>query len=166
VNLWLAVTAVAIFGTMSADFLNKNWACRFGVHADAPALQSTVSSPGTHRETLNIHSITTHRRELFYWLPFSLHLPGNSGGRFRAGPLGLGTLASTLVFLGSFSPPGWLESWGSTQSLLLAGLHHHPSPGCFFRRLLAVPLRSGTDFKLEQDPSAWPPGSCCSESSP
>jgi uncharacterized membrane-anchored protein len=65
---WLAVTAVAIFGTMSADFLNKNlgmplWASTLMLLI----LQSTVFIAWyVTDKTLDTHSITTHRRELFY----------------------------------------------------------------------------------------------------
>ncbi len=109
---WLAVTAVAIFGTMSADFLNKDlgmplWASTLTLLL----LQSTVFVVWYVTEkTLDIHSITTHRRELFYWLTVLLTFAlGTAAGDFAAGPLGLGTLASTFVFLGIILVPlaGW-----------------------------------------------------------
>jgi len=157
--------------TMSADFLNKNlgmplWASTLMLLA----LQSTVFIAWYATErTLNIHSITTHRRELFYWLTVLLTFAlGNSGGRFRGRPPRLGTLASTLVLpRGHSRPPGWLEMAGAQRSpCLLAGLHHHPSPGASFRRL------SSRARSVRGRTSNWnrtislASGSCCSESSP
>ena len=67
---WLAVTAVSIFGTMSADFLNKD--------LGMPLWASTLMLLGfqaavfiawyASQKTLDVHSINTRLRELFYWL--------------------------------------------------------------------------------------------------
>ena len=66
---WLAVAMVGVFGTMCADVLHVG----FGVPYIASTifyaivlfagLQDLVPGEGT----LSIHSITTPRRELFYW---------------------------------------------------------------------------------------------------
>src|ERR1700739_1696111 len=66
---WLAVTMVAVFGTMAADVLH----IQFGV----PYLVSTILFAVTlaiifslwfsYERTLSIHSINTRRREMFYW---------------------------------------------------------------------------------------------------
>ena len=100
---WLTVTAVSIFGTMSADFLNKD--------LGMPLWASTLMLLGLQaavfiawfvtQKTLNVHSINTHLREAFYWLTviFTFAL-GTAAGDFAADTLGLGTLASTFVFLG------------------------------------------------------------------
>src|SRR5258708_18245212 len=67
---WLAVTAVSIFGTMSADFLNKD--------LGMPLYASTLMLLGFQaavfiswyisQRTLDLHSITTGLLELFYCL--------------------------------------------------------------------------------------------------
>jgi uncharacterized membrane-anchored protein len=97
---WLAVAMVAVFGTMAAD----------GVHlVGLPYAVTTVFYLlvvgglflAWHRSegTLSIHSITTRRRELFYWATvlasFAL---GTAAGDFTADQLQLGYLRSVVVF--------------------------------------------------------------------
>lgn len=109
---WLAVTAVAIFGTMSADFLNKNLGMPlWGSTVLLLVLQAAVFIAWYRTEgTLNVHSITTFRRELFYWLTVYLTFSlGTAAGDYAAGPLNLGTLDSTLLFLGIIVLP--LVAW-------------------------------------------------------
>ena len=99
---WLAVTAVSIFGTMSADFLNKD----LGMPLYAStlmllALQAVVFIAWyATQKSLDVHTINTRLRELFYWLTvlFTFAL-GTAAGDFAADTLGLGTLASAFVFL-------------------------------------------------------------------
>src|ERR1700712_2818355 len=100
---WITVAAVSIFGTMSADFLNKDlgmplWASTLMLLA----LQAAVFIAWFRTQrTLDIHSINTHLREAFYWLTvlFTFAL-GTAAGDFVSTTLGLGTFASTFVFLG------------------------------------------------------------------
>ena len=108
---WLAVAMVAVFGTMAAD----------GVHlVGLPYALTTVfyllvvgglflawyRSEGT----LSIHSITTRRRELFYWATvlasFAL---GTAAGDFTADQLQLGYLPSVAIFAVAIAVPaiGW-----------------------------------------------------------
>ncbi len=154
---WLAVTAVAIFGTMSADFLNKNlgmplWASTLMLLV----LQSTVFIAWYATErTLNIHSITTHRRELFYWLTVLLTFAlGTAAGDFAAGPLGLGTLASTLVFLGVILVPlaGW--KWLGLNAVLAFWLAYTITRplGASFGDFLAVPAPFGDGLQIGTGP--------------
>jgi uncharacterized membrane-anchored protein len=99
---WLAVTAVSIFGTMSADFLNKD----LGMPLWASTVTLLVLQAGVFtawyktQGTLDVHSINNRLREAFYWLTvlFTFAL-GTAAGDFAADSLGLGTLASTFVFL-------------------------------------------------------------------
>jgi uncharacterized membrane-anchored protein len=62
---------IAVFGTMSADAIHDG--AQHRVRRDHGRLRAVItagssSSSGTAREgTLSIHSITTKRRELFYW---------------------------------------------------------------------------------------------------
>jgi uncharacterized membrane-anchored protein len=99
---WVAVTAVSIFGTMSADFLNKDLG--MPLYASTLLLLGLQAAVFTAwyvtQRTLDVHSTTTHLRELFYWLTviFTFAL-GTAAGDFVADTLGLGTLASTFVFL-------------------------------------------------------------------
>src|SRR5882757_8475113 len=67
---WLAVTAVSIFGTMSADFLNKD----LGMPLYASTLMLVVIQAAVFaawyatQRTLDVHGINNRLRELFYWL--------------------------------------------------------------------------------------------------
>ncbi|HWT55595.1 MAG TPA: hypothetical protein VN031_01035 [Candidatus Microsaccharimonas sp.] len=98
---WFAVAMVAVFGTMAADVLHK----QFGVPYTAStaffavclAVVFTVWQRVEH--SLSIHSITTPRREVFYWLTvvttFAL---GTAAGDWTAYSLGLGYLSSGFLF--------------------------------------------------------------------
>jgi uncharacterized membrane-anchored protein len=118
---WLAVTAVSIFGTMSANFLNKD--------LGMPLYASTLLLLGLQaavfiawyvtEKTLDVHSIYTRRRELFYWLTvlFTFGL-GTAAGDFAAVTLGLGTLASTFVFLAVILVPAAGYRWLKLNEVL------------------------------------------------
>lgn len=106
---WFAVAMVAVFGTMAADVLHVE----FGV----PYIASTVlfalllaavfwSWSRTER-TLSIHSITTTRRELFYWAAvLATFAMGTALGDLAAYTLKLGFLSAGIVFAVLFSLPG------------------------------------------------------------
>jgi uncharacterized membrane-anchored protein len=100
---WTAVTAVSVFGTMSADFLNKDLGLPlYASTAALLVLQSAVFLCWWVTErTLDVHTVTGHRREAFYWLTvlFTFAL-GTAAGDVAADTLGLGTLTSSFVFLG------------------------------------------------------------------
>jgi uncharacterized membrane-anchored protein len=154
---WLAVTAVAIFGTMSADFLNKN----LGMPLWASTLMLLILQGAIFiawyatEKTLDIHSITTHRRELFYWLTVLLTFAlGTAAGDFAAGPLGLGTLASTLVFLGVILVPavGYkLLRLNAVLAFWFAYTITRPL-GASFGDYLAVPAPFGDGLQLGTGP--------------
>jgi uncharacterized membrane-anchored protein len=111
---WLAVTAVSIFGTMSADFLNKD----LGMPLYASTLMLLVLQGAVFaawyatQKTLDVHSIDTPLREAFYWLTvlFTFAL-GTAAGDFAAGTLGLGTFASAFAFLAIILLPALAYRW-------------------------------------------------------
>jgi len=98
---WLAVTMVAIFGTMAADVIH--------IGLGVPYLVSTVFFFVflvlifiiwyKTEKTLSIHSIYNRRRELFYWatvlITFAL---GTATGDLTATTLGLGYFNSGILF--------------------------------------------------------------------
>lgn len=105
---WLAVAMVGVFGTMCADVLHVG----FGV----PYIASTVffaialyavfrawySSEGT----LSIHSITTPRRELFYWAAvLATFALGTAAGDLTAVTFGFGYFASAVLFAAVIAIP-------------------------------------------------------------
>ena len=98
---WLAVTMVAIFGTMAADVLHIG----LGIHYVISTIFFTVALTVIFalwyktEKTLSIHSIYTPRRELFYWATvvttFAL---GTAAGDMTAVTLQLGYLNSGILF--------------------------------------------------------------------
>ena len=108
---WLAVAMVAVFGTMAADGVHLV-GLPYAVTTAFYLLVVGVLFFCWHRfeGTLSIHSITTRRRELFYWATvlasFAL---GTAAGDFTADQLGLGYLASVVIFAVAIAVPaiGW-----------------------------------------------------------
>lgn len=110
---WLAVVMVAIFGTMAADVLH--------IVLDVPYLPSTIFLSVVlaivfvawyiSERTLSIHSITTRRRELFYWAAvLATFALGTAAGDLSAATLNLGYFSSGLLFAVLFAVPG-LAYW-------------------------------------------------------
>lgn len=102
VPYWVAATAVSVFGTMSADFVNKD----LGVPLWGSTLALLVLQALVFRlwyragGTLDVHSVTRGRPELFYWLTVVLTFAlGTAVGDVAADTLGLGSLASAGLFL-------------------------------------------------------------------
>ena len=106
---WLAVAMVAVFGTMAADVLHVE----FGV----PYIASTIFfalvlsavfwSWSRAEPTLSIHSITTRRRELFYWAAvLATFAMGTALGDLAAYTFNLGFLSAGIVFAALFALPG------------------------------------------------------------
>ncbi len=100
-SYWFLAYAIAIFGTGVSDFLHLD----VGIpYAGTTVLWAVVliavfwvwyRSEGT----LSIHSITTRRREAFYWATvFATFALGTALGDFTATALGLGYLASGILF--------------------------------------------------------------------
>jgi len=98
---WLLAFAIAIFGTGVSDFLHLD------VHipyAGTTLLWAVVLGAifwlwQRNEGTLSIHSITTQRREAFYWATvFATFALGTALGDFTATSLKLGYLASGILF--------------------------------------------------------------------
>lgn len=98
---WLAVLMVAIFGTMAADVMH--------IVLGVPYLTSTIFFAVVlaiifviwymTEKTLSIHSITTRRRELFYWATvMATFALGTAAGDMTAATLHLGYFASAILF--------------------------------------------------------------------
>jgi uncharacterized membrane-anchored protein len=108
VRYWFAVAMVGVFGTMAADVLHV------GFHV--PYLASTILFVivlavvfiqwSAREHTLDIHSVRTRRRELFYWAAvvatFAL---GTAAGDMTATTLHLGYFSSGLMFAGAIAVP-------------------------------------------------------------
>jgi uncharacterized membrane-anchored protein len=102
VPYWVAATAVSVFGTMSADFVNKDLGVPlWGSTLALLVLQALVFGLWYRaRRTLDVHSVTRGRPELFYWVTVVLTFAlGTAAGDFAADTLALGSLASAGLFL-------------------------------------------------------------------
>ncbi|GLP81023.1 COG4705 family protein [Mycobacterium antarcticum] len=98
---WAAVSMVAVLGTMVADVLHGGLGVPLPVSTVACACVLAVTFMAWYHteRTLSIHSITTRRREVFYWLAVSFTLVlGTAAGDLTADTLGLGFLGSIALF--------------------------------------------------------------------
>jgi len=105
---WLAVVMVSIFGTMAADVLH--------VGLGIPYLVSTVFYAAVlaavfflwqrTEGTLSIHSITSRRREAFYWAAvLATFALGTAAGDLTAVTFQLGYLGSGVLFALAIAVP-------------------------------------------------------------
>lgn len=98
---WLAVVMVAVFGTMAADVLHVAMGIPYTDTSIGFAVCLIVVFVAWWKAegTLSIHSITTTRRELFYWAAvMATFAMGTALGDFTAVTLGLGYLTSIVLF--------------------------------------------------------------------
>ena len=98
---WFLAFAIAIFGTGVSDFLHLD----VGIpYAGTTLLWAVILAAifwvwQRWEGTLSIHSITTQRREAFYWATvFATFALGTALGDFTATSLHLGYLASGILF--------------------------------------------------------------------
>ncbi|HEY2354929.1 MAG TPA: hypothetical protein VGH79_08555 [Gaiellaceae bacterium] len=109
---WLAVGMVAVFGTMAADVLHVEFRVPYigSTILFAVLLVAVFWSWSRVEPTLSIHSITTARRELFYWgAVLATFAMGTALGDLAAYTLKLGFLSAGIVFAVLFAIPGVLR---------------------------------------------------------
>jgi uncharacterized membrane-anchored protein len=109
---WFAVMMVAIFGTMAADGIHDGAGIGYPVTTPLFAVVTATIFACWYRSegTLSIHSITTRRRELFYWAAvLATFALGTAAGDLTALALNLGFFASIWVFAALIAVPaiGW-----------------------------------------------------------
>jgi uncharacterized membrane-anchored protein len=105
---WLAVAMVGVFGTMAADVLHVGLGVPYIVSTVFYAIVLAVVFRAWYLSegTLSIHSITTPRRELFYWAAvLATFALGTAAGDLTAVTFGLGYFGSILLFLGIIAIP-------------------------------------------------------------
>ena len=112
---WSAVLAVAVFGTMAADGVRDGAGVSYAVTTAVCAVGVAVVFLLWYRSegTLSIHSITTARRERFYWAAvFATFALGTAAGDWTAMQLDLGFFGSALAFGALIAIPalGWWRS--------------------------------------------------------
>jgi uncharacterized membrane-anchored protein len=111
---WFAVMMVAIFGTMAADGAHRGASLPYAVTTPLYALLVGGIFYLWRRSegTLSIHSITTRRRESFYWAAvLATFALGTAAGDLTAFSLNLGFFPSILLFAVVIAIPavGWLR---------------------------------------------------------
>jgi uncharacterized membrane-anchored protein len=101
ISYWFLAYAIAIFGTGVSDFLHLDVHIPYvGTTVLWAVMLAAIFLCWYRMEgTLSIHSITTQRRECFYWATvFATFALGTALGDYTATALGLGYLASGTVF--------------------------------------------------------------------
>jgi uncharacterized membrane-anchored protein len=100
---WLAVVLISVFGTLITDNLTDNLNIPLATTTVIFSVMLTAVFAAWYvvEKTLSMHTISTTRREGFYWLAilFTFAL-GTAAGDLAAESLNLGYLNSALIFAG------------------------------------------------------------------
>jgi uncharacterized membrane-anchored protein len=109
---WFAVMMVAIFGTMAADGVHRGASLSYAVTTPLCAIAVAGVFFCWYRSegTLSIHSITTRRREGFYWAAvLATFALGTAAGDLTAISLKIGYFDSAVLFAAIMVIPalGW-----------------------------------------------------------
>ena len=128
---------VAIFGTMAADVTHVVLGVPYIITTLAFAVALAVifylwqKSEGT----LSIHSITSPRREVFYWATvLATFALGTAAGDLFAFTFNLGFLSAGIVFAVTFAIPAigyWLLKWSPILSFWFAYILTRPLGASF-----------------------------------
>jgi uncharacterized membrane-anchored protein len=146
---WLAVVMVSVFGTMAADVLHVGLGIPYAISTPAFAIVLAVVLTVWHacERTLSIHTITTPRREFFYWATvLSTFALGTAAGDLTASTLGWGYLASGVVFAIAITGP-WLAhrrfGLGAVPAFWIAYVITRPLGASFADWMGVSTVRSG-----------------------
>jgi uncharacterized membrane-anchored protein len=110
---WALAYAIAIFGTGVSDALHLFVGIPYAGTTLLWAIVLALVFWLWYRSegTLSIHSIVTRRREAYYWaVVFATFALGTALGDFTASVLGLGYLASAIMFCGIIAIPALLRA--------------------------------------------------------
>jgi uncharacterized membrane-anchored protein len=152
VPYWFLALAVATAGTGVADTMHLVLGMPYAVTSLfwVVVLAGVFFVWNRSEHTLDIHSITTNRREWFYWaVVFATFCLGTALGDFTASTLGLGYLASALFFCVVIAVPwaGWrLLKWNAIFSFWFAYVITRPVGASFADYLSKSHELSGADF--------------------
>jgi uncharacterized membrane-anchored protein len=145
---WLAVVMVAVFGTMVADGVHITLGVPYAVSTIVFAVVLAVIFVAWYatEKTLSIHSIYTRRREAFYWVTvMATFALGTAAGDMTAATLGLGYLASGILFAVVIAIPAigyWRLGLNSVVAFWFAYIVTRPL-GASFADWLGVPPSHG-----------------------
>ena len=149
---WLAVSLVAVFGTMFADVLHVKFGISLPVSTGGFAGLLVVMFLIWYKAegTLSIHSITSGRREWFYWavvlITFAL---GTAAGDLTAKTFGLGYLGSGVMFVAIIAVPAvawWKLGMAEVTAFWAAYIVTRPLGASFADWAAVGPKRGGLDF--------------------
>jgi uncharacterized membrane-anchored protein len=125
---WLAVTMVAIFGTMAADILHIGLGIPYIVSTIFFAICLIIVFTTWYKteKTLSIHSIYTRKRELFYWATvLTTFALGTALGDMTASTLQLGYLNSGILFSAFCYSSDCMEIQLAGSDCILDGIYRH-----------------------------------------
>jgi uncharacterized membrane-anchored protein len=150
VAYWFLALAIAIFGTGVADAMHLvvgiPYAGTTALWAVVLALVFWLWHRSEH--TLSIHSITTTRREIYYWATvFATFALGTALGDFTATSLGLGYLAAGLLFAVVILIPAvaWRFGLNAVLAFWFAYVITRPL-GASFADYLSKPIEGGLNY--------------------
>jgi uncharacterized membrane-anchored protein len=145
---WFAVAAVSVTGTQAADGLHVVVGLPYWATTTLYAVILAVIFVAWYRTegTLSIHSITTFRREVFYWATvMATFALGTALGDLVATPLKQGYFRSALIFLVLIAIPlvaHWRFGMNSVLAFWFAYTLTRPL-GASIADWLAVPVSLG-----------------------
>ena len=134
---WFLALAIATAGTGVADTMHLVFGMPYAVTSLfwLGVLAAVFAVWNRNEHTLDIHSITTNRREKYYWcVVFATFALGTAVGDFVASTLGLGYIASALLFCGVILIPwaGWkFLHWNSIFAFWFAYVITRPIGASF-----------------------------------
>ncbi|MGD0312473.1 MAG: hypothetical protein ABSC90_08420 [Acidimicrobiales bacterium] len=152
VAYWFFAYAIAIFGTGVADFLHLDVHIPYaGTTILWAVILGAIFIVWYRVEgTLSIHSITTQRRECFYWATvFATFALGTALGDFTATALGLGYLASGILFGVVILMPAlawWQFNMNAVAAFWCAYVVTRPLGASFADYISKPPYLSGIGF--------------------
>src|SRR5436305_3713220 len=143
---------VSVFGTMAADVLHVRFGVPYAVSSVLFAVNLTVVFAVWYaiERTLSIHSITTWRREAFYWATvLTTFALGTATGDLTATTLHLGYLASGVLFAVAIAIPALAHAKLGMNPILafwFAYVLTRPLGASFADWLGVPPARHGLDL--------------------
>jgi uncharacterized membrane-anchored protein len=152
VPYWFLALAIATAGTGVADTMHLVLGMPYGVTSLfwVLVLAAVFYVWNRSEHTLDIHSITTNRREKYYWaVVFATFCLGTAVGDFVASSLGLGYLASGMFFSLVILVPwaGWhFLRWNAVFSFWFAYVITRPVGASFADYFSKGHNVSGLDF--------------------
>jgi uncharacterized membrane-anchored protein len=149
---WFLAFAIAIFGTGVSDFLHLDVKIPYaGTTLLWAVILAAIFWTWNHNEgTLSIHSITTQRREAYYWATvFATFALGTALGDFTATSLNLGYLASGILFSVVILIPAlawWKFNLNAVAAFWMAYVVTRPLGASFADYISKPPKISGIGF--------------------